>query len=179
MSTFNAHCCIVCPQSIVFEKAVKDGPNEIAIIDHPFVIKKMLDYLYRGDYDEHELAIEAQRYQDQGPTLSKYANAMMHVTANKYAIRGLKDLAEKRLVSNLVHQWNDANFIQLIEYVYGLRTPTDSTLQIIVAQFAARHVSTLREFRSFQGVPERFPDFMYRFSSELMERVVQLERKAL
>ncbi|RAQ52646.1 hypothetical protein AFGD_004752 [Aspergillus flavus] len=179
VSTFNAHCCIVCPQSSVFEKVIMDGSKEITIIDHPFVIKKMLDYLYTGDYDEHELATEAQRYQDQGPALPKYANAMMHVTANKYAIRGLKDLAENRLVSNLIHEWNDTNFIQLIQYVYGPRTPANSTLQTIVAQFAARHVSTLREFQSFHEVLKRLPDFMYVFSSEMMERVVQLEKEAL
>ncbi|KAB8277739.1 hypothetical protein BDV30DRAFT_204916 [Aspergillus minisclerotigenes] len=179
VSTFDAHCCIVCPQSSLFEKVIMDGSKEITIIDHPFVIKKMLDYLYRGDYDEHELAIEAQRYQDQGPALPKYANAMMHVTANKYAIRGLKDLAEKRLVSNLIHEWNDTNFIQLIQYVYGPRTPANSTLQTIVAQFAARHVSALGEFQSFHEVLKRFPDFMYVFSSEMMERVVQLEKGAL
>ncbi|RAQ73648.1 hypothetical protein COH20_004977 [Aspergillus flavus] len=179
VSTFNAHCCIVCPQSSVFEKVIMDGSKEITIIDHPFVIKNMLDYLYRGDYDEHELATEAQRYQDQGRALPKYANAMMHVTANKYAIRGLKDLTEKRLVSNLIHEWNDTNFIQLIQYVYGPRTPANSTLQTIVAQFAARHVSTLREFQSFHEVLKRFPDFMYVFSSEMMERVIQLEKEAL
>ncbi|KAE8332281.1 hypothetical protein BDV39DRAFT_200429 [Aspergillus sergii] len=181
VSTFDAHSCIVCPQSSVFEKAVKDGSKEITIIEHPFVIKKMLDYLYRGDYDEHELVIEAQRYQDQGPTFPKYANAMMHVTANKYAIKGLKDLAEKRLVSNLIHEWDDTNFIQLIEYIYGPRTPPNATLQSIVAQFAARHVSTLKEFPSFEfhGIFKKFPDFMYVFSREMMERVVQLEKEVL
>ncbi|KAB8235849.1 BTB/POZ domain-containing protein, partial [Aspergillus alliaceus] len=133
-STFNTHCCIVCPQSDFFQNATKDGSKEVTIIDHPLVIKRMLDYLYQEDYDDYELAIElqAQGYLVHANTASQecevlqmmacvdghngptaparnnkrtkaYANAMMYVTAAKYAIRGLEDLAEKKLVSNLIH----------------------------------------------------------------------------
>ncbi|PIG82021.1 hypothetical protein AARAC_010262 [Aspergillus arachidicola] len=95
VTTFNAHCCIVCPQSSFFEKAIKDGLKEITIVDYPLVIDKMLDYLYREDYDEHELAAEAHRFGGQGPAPPKYANAMMLVTACKYAIRGLRTSPRK------------------------------------------------------------------------------------
>ncbi|KAB8219312.1 hypothetical protein BDV33DRAFT_204629 [Aspergillus novoparasiticus] len=177
--TYNTHSCIVCPQSSFFEKAINDGLKEITIVDYPLVVNKMLDYLYREDYDEHELAIEAQKYQGQGPALPKYANAMMLVTADEYAIRGLKDLAETKLVTNLKCEWNDTDFIQLIEYVHGSHTPPNATLQSIVAQFAARHVSTLKKFETFHGILKEFPDFTYGFSREMMGRVVQLEKEVL
>ncbi|KAE8131606.1 hypothetical protein BDV38DRAFT_288550 [Aspergillus pseudotamarii] len=176
-STFNAHCCIVCPQSSFFEKAIKDGSKEIKIINHSFVVEKMLDYLYRGDYDDYKLATEANGYLGQSSAPPRYVNAIMHVTAHEYDIGGLKDLAEKRLLSNLTHDWNDVDFIRLIKYVYAPQTPNNSTLQSIVAQFAARHVSTLREFTSFHEVLKRSHYFMYIFSDEMMERLVQLEKE--
>ncbi|KAF5856177.1 hypothetical protein ETB97_007787 [Aspergillus alliaceus] len=108
-----------------------------------------------------------------------YANAMMYVTAAKYTIRGLEDLAEKKLVSNLIHEWKDADFIQLIEYVYGPHTPTNPKLQVVVATSATRHISTLQEFQPFHRVLKEFPHFMYIFSSQMMERVVQLEKELL
>ena len=84
----------------------------------------MLDYLYRQAYDDYELLKEVKAHRSQGQvdrhdgiaTIPTYVNATMSVTANKYAIRGLKDLAEKKLVANLMHEWNDAYFIQLVEY---------------------------------------------------------------
>ncbi|KAE8366515.1 hypothetical protein BDV27DRAFT_125228 [Aspergillus caelatus] len=179
LSTFNTHCCIVCSQSSFFETAIQDGSKEMRIIDHPFVVKAMLDYLYRGDYDDYELAAEVKGSGGQGPTLPTYVNAIMHVTADVYAIKGLKDLAKKRLVSNLIHEWNDADFIELIEYVYRPNNPANSTLQSILAQFAAQHVSTLRGFQSFHSVLKKLPQFMYIFSGEMMERLARLEKEAL
>lgn len=137
----------------------------------------MLDYLYRGDYNDCKLATEANGYISYGPALPRYVNAIMHVTADEYGIGGLKDLAEKRLVSNLTHEWDDVDFIQLINYVYGRHTFIGSTLRSILARFAARHVSTLKGFESFHEVLNRFPNFMYKFSGEMVERLMQLEKE--
>ncbi|KAE8410169.1 hypothetical protein BDV36DRAFT_308176 [Aspergillus pseudocaelatus] len=144
----------------------------------------MLDYLYRQVYDDYELLKEVKAQRSQGQvdrhdgiaTIPTYVNAMMSVTANKYAIRGLKDLAEKKLVANLMHEWNDAYFIQLVEYVYGANASADPKLEGIVAQFATRHISTLKGFQSFHDALHMWHRFAYLFSREMMERVIQLEK---
>ncbi|GAB1210461.1 hypothetical protein APSETT445_009254 [Aspergillus pseudonomiae] len=166
-----------------FYDAVKGGSKEITVTDHPLIVKKMLDYLYREDYDDADLIHEVKAQSSQGqvnghdsPTIPPYANAMMHVTADKYAISGLRDLAEKKLVSDLIHQWNDADFIQLVEYVYELPAPANPKLQSIVAQFATRRIPTLKESHPFHRVLKSFPHFAYLFSSEMMERMVQLQK---
>ncbi|KNG85666.1 hypothetical protein ANOM_005568 [Aspergillus nomiae NRRL 13137] len=178
LTIFNAHCCIVCPQSGFLYDAIRDGLKEITVTDHPLIIKKMLDYLYREDYDDAELIHEVKALRSQrrvnghnSATIPRYANAMMHVTADKYAISGLRDLAEKKLVSDLIHQWNATDFINLVEYIYELPTPANPKLQSIVAQFATRHIPTFKEYQLFHRVLKSFPYFAYLFSSEMMERM--------
>jgi hypothetical protein len=154
----------------------------------------MLDYLYCEDYDDSS---ELARY-DYGvsqttayvnghddttiPTWNTklrktYLNAMMYVTANKYTIRGLEDLAERKLVSNLTHEWKGSDFIHLIKYIFGSNTPANPKLQGVVATFATRHIPTLKEFQPFHDILKEFPHFAYIFSNLMMERMVQLDKK--
>ncbi|KAK1143749.1 hypothetical protein N8T08_006150 [Aspergillus melleus] len=55
--TFKVHSCIICPQSAFFEKALSGRfkeaiSKEIVIQDDPSIIGRIIDYLYRGDYDD-------------------------------------------------------------------------------------------------------------------------------
>ncbi|KAE8382520.1 hypothetical protein BDV26DRAFT_278068 [Aspergillus bertholletiae] len=120
----------------------------------------MIDYLYRKDYDDtSELTIEEQtRSSPEQVALNKPSHISIYIVANKYAINGLMDLAKKR-----------------IRYVYGPHAPANSNLQDTVATFTTRHISTLKELQSFHEICKNSPHFVYKFSTLLMERVVQLE----
>ncbi|KAE8406787.1 hypothetical protein BDV37DRAFT_269814 [Aspergillus pseudonomiae] len=105
----------------------------------------MIDYLYRDDYDD----------------------------TSELTIEEQNRSSPEQL--NLTHQWKDAFFIQLVKYVYGPHAPANLNLQDTVATFTTRHISTLKELQSFHEICKKSPHFIYKFSTLLMERVVQLE----
>ncbi|KAE8395890.1 hypothetical protein BDV23DRAFT_193660 [Aspergillus alliaceus] len=212
-SRFDVHRVIVCLQSAFFTKAIEGGfqeakSNEITLHDNPTIVKKMIDYLYRQDYnDTCELAIEEQAQRPPEPmdaAADEYeisattapseekdcpsvplqdaketkvsVNAKMHVLADKYAVERLKDHSKEKLKANLTREWNDTDFLWLIEYTYGPHSPPNSELRDVIVTFAVQHLSTLDKLPQFHQVHKEFSEFGSDLLTRTIERVVQLEK---
>ncbi|KAE8334602.1 hypothetical protein BDV24DRAFT_172222 [Aspergillus arachidicola] len=196
-SLFQVHRCIVCPQSIFFDRAMKSQfqkveSKEIVIYDDPFIIAKMFDFLYRADYDDsvemslddvtHPQVTQQQNHieGEQAPATVELAhrhNAKVYVVADKYVIEELKNLSRRKLESRLKSQWSDTEFIPLIEYVYGSASPPQSDLRQVISTFAVQHLATLKSSAAFHEVRRQYPDFVHDLSTIMMERVMQLEKQ--
>lgn len=61
-------------------------------------------------------------------------------------------------------------FIPIIEHVYGPDNLTESELRGVLSRFAIKHLLTLKESQRFHKILKQFPDFVYDFSTLMMEK---------
>ncbi|OJJ75276.1 hypothetical protein ASPBRDRAFT_53205 [Aspergillus brasiliensis CBS 101740] len=177
-STFRVHRCIICPQSEFFEKALcgafqEAKSNVVVMHDDPSLIKKMIDYFYRGDYDDHPATSPNNGTR---PTTKAHTHIKMYNIADKYAIEPLMVLAKKKLKYRLALVWDNKEFIQIIEQVYGPDSPQNSKLRGTIAKLAVEHLATLDEITGFHEVRNEYPLFGYDFSTAMIRRVACVER---
>ncbi|KAL7660007.1 hypothetical protein ACMYSQ_002896 [Aspergillus niger] len=182
-STFKVHRCIICPQSEFFEKALcgefqEAKTNVVTIHDDPTIVKKMIDYFYRGDYDDSPDKSHLATNPDyESPTTKAPVNIEMYNVADKYAIGPLMALAKKKLEYRLTLAWDNKEFIHIIEKVYGEDSPQNSKLRGTIAKFAVEHLATLIELPRFDEVRSEYPLFSYDFSTSMIQRMARVETK--
>ncbi|KAF9885159.1 hypothetical protein FE257_000685 [Aspergillus nanangensis] len=148
--------------------------KEVIIHDDPFIATKMIDYLYYAGYDDSPDK-DPPKYQE-CPNTAEYESEELGTTGsdNEYDIAQLRFGGEK-LESNLQQDWEDTEFIPIVEYTYGPECPKQSDLQSIITKYSIQHLSTLKESHRFHEVLKQFPEFGYDFSVLAMEKVIQLE----
>ncbi|KAI2994194.1 hypothetical protein CBS147345_10029 [Aspergillus niger] len=152
--------------------------NVITIHDDPTIIKKMIDYFYRGDYDDSpDKSHLATNPGYDSPTTKAHVNIEMYNMADKYAIEPLMALAKKKLEYRLTLVWDNKEFIQIIEKVYGEDSPQNSKLRETIAKFAVEHLATLIELPRFDEVRSEYPLFSYDFSTSMIQRMARVETK--
>ncbi|BCS07947.1 hypothetical protein ALUC_20317A [Aspergillus luchuensis] len=182
-STFNVHRCIVCPQSPFFEKALCGNFQEaktriVTIHDDPTIISKMIDYFYRGDYDETpDKKHPANNPEYETPTTKAHVSIAMYNVADKYAVEPLMALAKEKLERRLTLAWSNKEFLRIIEKVYGPDSPPNSKLRDTVASSAVEHIATLKEIPAFRETRMEYPQFSYDFATFLIEKWSRVERK--
>ncbi|KAJ5144399.1 hypothetical protein N7476_004644, partial [Penicillium atrosanguineum] len=198
--TFHVHRCIVCPQSIFFDRAVKGEFKEassgvITIHDDPLIATKMFDFLYSGKYDDRpdvrdDLPDDQDFEAPQDDTdlqnspipgafnvrLPAQTNVQVYTIADKYAIGSLQNLSLKKLESNLNNEWTDLGFLDTVKDVYEGQCPPNSDLRELLCKFAIQHLSGLKDSPRFREVRKKYPEFTDSLSQLLMERVVELEK---
>ncbi|GKZ51879.1 hypothetical protein AbraIFM66951_007897 [Aspergillus brasiliensis] len=134
----------------------------------------MIDYFYRGDYDDHP----ATGLEDETspPPTKAHIHIKMYNIGDKYAIEPLMALAKKKLEYRLALVWDNKEFIQIIEKVYGPDSPQNSKLRGTIARLAVEHLATLDEIKGFHEVRIEYPLFGYDFSTAMIRRVACVER---
>ncbi|RDH32923.1 hypothetical protein BDQ94DRAFT_170622 [Aspergillus welwitschiae] len=134
----------------VFREGPEAKTNVVTIHDDPTIIKKMIDYFYRGDYDDSPDKSQPATNPDyDSPTTKAHVNIEMYNVADKYAIEPLMALAKKKLEYRLTLVWDNKEFIHIIEKVYGEDSPQNSKLRGTIAKFAVEHLATLIELPRF------------------------------
>ncbi|KAB8239055.1 BTB/POZ domain-containing protein [Aspergillus alliaceus] len=173
-SRFDVHRVIVCPQSAFFTKAMEGGfqeakSNEITLHDNPTI------EISATTAPSEEKDCPSVPLQDAKETKVS-VNAKMHVLADKYAVERLKDHSKEKLKANLTHEWNDTDFLWLIEYTYGPHSRPNPELRGVIVTFAVQHLSTLDKLPQFHQVHKEFSEFGSDLLTRTIERVVQLEK---
>ncbi|GKZ33033.1 hypothetical protein AbraIFM66950_002750 [Aspergillus brasiliensis] len=144
--------------------------------DDPLLIKKMIDYFYRGDYDDHPATSPDNETR---PTTKAHTHIKMYNIADKYAIEPLMALAKRKLEYRLALVWDNKEFAHLIEKVYGPDSPQNSKLRDTIAKLAVEHLATLDEMKGFHEARNEFPLFGYDFSTAMIRRVALTQREKL
>ncbi|PGG95138.1 hypothetical protein AJ80_10017 [Polytolypa hystricis UAMH7299] len=185
---FAIHRCIVCLQSEYFKKALTGDFKEassriINLDDDPFIVEKIVQYLYGANYDDDSSPSEGRNNipSESGNDIASGSrnpaeiNAQVYIAADRYAIPDLKTLAIRKLESYLEKDWQSGEFISVLEIAYdwgGLEAPG---LRGLLMRFVCQHLSGLRAQKDFLAVLKNYQEFSYDCSTMMMEKVLELE----
>jgi hypothetical protein len=158
--------------------------------DNPDILKKMLDFCYRGDYlDKPDFSnaskvVEDRITENTSSTLGtpcdesyltgasftpEMINIHVYLIADRYLIDRLKTLSQEKLLVNLSDNWNDLNFVSLLKDVYGDQFPSQSQLRELLPEYAMRHLPTLERYPEFV----EFRNSSSNFSTQLLNLFIQ------
>ncbi|KAK8205162.1 hypothetical protein IWZ01DRAFT_485955 [Phyllosticta capitalensis] len=141
---YNVHKAIVCPQSEVFHRALRpdsgfkrakesqSGVIELHEAD-PAVVKAMVQFLYRRDYDAPELD------DDNNPAIFHANN---YAAAEMYQVHGLKDRALQHFKSHFPSSIE--LFAKMIDTVYSTTLDQDRSLRDYVVEQVVRDMDRFR-----------------------------------
>ncbi|EQL32386.1 hypothetical protein, variant 1 [Blastomyces dermatitidis ATCC 26199] len=180
---FAIHRCIVCLQSEFFNKALtgdfKEASTQIINLDDdPFIVGKIVQYLYDANYDDdsspseggNNIPSEGGNGIGSGSRNPAEINTQVYIAADKYAIPNLKTLAITKLESYLKKNWQRKEFISVLEIAYdwgGLEAPS---LRSLLMRFICQHLSSLRAQEHFLAVLKKYPEFSYDCATVMMQK---------
>jgi hypothetical protein len=109
------------------------------------VVEKMIDYLYKLDYDENSASdteVKENPPQENSKTTaesnemvsSSLLHAEVYAMGEKYGIPGLKDLAQRKFEHAVTNGWQDATFCSVVRSVYESTNSNDRGLRDIVTK---------------------------------------------
>ncbi|KAH0541720.1 hypothetical protein FGG08_003812 [Glutinoglossum americanum] len=154
---FNAHKIVLCGQSKYFSAMCdgdwKEGVDGVIELkeDDASVVKAMLHFLYRFDYDGSG--------NDQGRVSPMFFNSRVYSIADKYDVPALRLLAKEKFEEAVGTCWNMDDFVHVIPEVYDSTPPTDRGLRDIVVKVTHEHIKTLLEKKEFQYAIEETVGF--------------------
>ncbi|KAL2377198.1 hypothetical protein RJZ90_006918 [Blastomyces dermatitidis] len=185
---FAIHRCIVCLQSEFFNKALtgdfKEASTQIINLDDdPFIVGKIVQYLYDANYDDdsspseggNNIPSEGGNGIGSGSRNPAEINTQVYIAADKYAIPNLKTLAITKLESYLKKNWQRKEFISVLEIAYdwgGLEAPS---LRSLLMRFICQHLSSLRAQEHFLAVLKKYPEFSYDCATVMMQKVTLID----
>ncbi|KAI9767184.1 MAG: hypothetical protein M1839_004603 [Geoglossum umbratile] len=168
---FKVHKAVICPQSSFFMAAcdgdfqvniteAKSGRIELAS-DDPDTVERMISYLYVFDYDDETYSNttfqarkpaaitettpnsgnsqEAKGEIGERPAL--FSAVRVYAIAEKYDIKGLKELAMERLSAWVETNWNHDKFPAMVREAYESTPGSDRGLRDIIERVLAKHAT--------------------------------------
>ncbi|KAE9969326.1 hypothetical protein EG328_006960, partial [Venturia inaequalis] len=171
-TNFRVHKIVVCPQCKFLENACKEEWEkktmhenvEMTHIelsdDSPLAVNALIEWLYNHDYtvltkeDENTKDLK-----DAWNSSEILGHIQVYVIAEKYDIKGLRDLAEKNIRRTLGPTKTNPHFHNAIREIYD-NTGADDALRQQMAGFASLHAK--EEFATdgkFKGLMMEIPEF--------------------
>lgn len=92
--------------------------------DDPDIVDRMIDYLYRLDYDDQPGSANAKE-----PNGRLVINSLVYAIADKYEIWSLKDAAKKKAAVLVENEWNDDSFLIALETAWMTTPQSDRGLR--------------------------------------------------
>ncbi|KAJ5737406.1 uncharacterized protein N7483_002531, partial [Penicillium malachiteum] len=188
---FTVHSMVLCNQSGFFEKALsgqfQESQSRVINLpeDDPDIVKKMLDFCYRGDYldnledgtAENAASTSCAPCEESSLTGVSLApetiNIHVYLIADKYLIDRLTVVSQQKLQANLSDNWNDLHFIGLLEIVYGNQFPPHSQLKELLPEYAIEHLPTLEKYPKFVEFRNCSSEFAALLLNLLIQKQIQ------
>lgn len=121
--------------------------EEIYLDDNePFIVGKMIDFLYAIDYDDHpttSLAEPAKQATDAHNPASLLINAKVCIIADKYELKVLRELACTKYKEALPNAWNTSIFSESASLVFDNTVETDRMLRDVIFRIASHNARGL------------------------------------
>lgn len=98
--------------------------------DDPEIVDRMIDYLYRLDYDDQpETASTVEHDENELANGRLVINALVYAVADKYEIWSLKDVAMNKTADLVAKEWNNDSFITALCVVWTTTPQCDRGLR--------------------------------------------------
>lgn len=121
--------------------------EEIYLDDNePFIVGKMIDFLYAIDYDDHpttSLAEPAKQATDAHNPASLLINAKVCIIADKYELKVLRELACTKYKEALPNAWDTSIFSESASLVFDNTVETDRMLRDVIIRIASHNARGL------------------------------------
>lgn len=89
--------------------------------DHPGTVERIIIYLYLGDYRQTGHLISMATAEEDGPSHVGLNHADVYVTADKYDIQPLKNLAAKKMTSWAKSNFKNPGFIDVARHILQIK----------------------------------------------------------
>ena len=106
--------------------------------DDPDIVDRMIDYLYRLDYDDQPDSATAK---DTNGRL--VVNSLVYAIADKYEILSLKDAAKKKTAELVEKEWNEDSFLTALAIVWTTTPQCDRGLRDLFVPVICEHKKEL------------------------------------
>lgn len=106
--------------------------------DDPDIVDRMIDYLYRLDYDDQPNSA-SQKSSDGRLVI----NSLVYALADKYEIWSLKEIAKQKIAKLIDKEWNDDSFLAALEIVWTTTPQSDRGLRALFIPVLADHKKEL------------------------------------
>ncbi|KAI4667132.1 uncharacterized protein J4E79_001816 [Alternaria viburni] len=111
--------------------------------DHPDIVKRLVKYLYQGEYDSERTdrtpaAVDL-------PAVKLLLHAKMYEMGDKYDVKGLKDLARIKFTSICAPLWDDEVFAEAAEHALNTTPDTDVGLREVIRETIVAHIELLNK----------------------------------
>ncbi|KAL8879613.1 MAG: hypothetical protein Q9198_002811 [Flavoplaca austrocitrina] len=182
-SEWKVHRIVACSHSKYFRRMESFQEGQTKKIDMegqtPAVIAKLVDYLYKCDYDdcvyhgdssqvEHQT--ESEEHGDINTSHDEAASrnsrpsklalhARMYVTGDMYCIDQLKLLAKAKFSAALVKDWDKEDLSDVIRFIYDNTRSDDREIRESLVPTLVRHKETLRSDNIFMNMVETHGEF--------------------
>ncbi|RFU33137.1 hypothetical protein B7463_g3156, partial [Scytalidium lignicola] len=127
----------------------KEAVSQEIVLDEeePPTVAKMIDFLYRLDYDDNRLDTVGGASVAEQPTglnsVSLLVNAKIYIIADKYDIQALKEWAVVKYKEVLPATWNSNSFIESAILVFENTPESDQMLREVIIRKASENAKTL------------------------------------
>jgi hypothetical protein len=132
-------------------------------------VAKMIDFLYRLDYDDHRLDYGFQ-FQDSTENdeiavvdalnaASLLVNAKVYIIAEKYDIQSLKEWAATKYNEVLPATWNSTSFIESARLIFENTPESDRILRDIIIRKTGEDAKVLFHRGEFNALLKSHGDF--------------------
>lgn len=106
--------------------------------DDPDIVDRMIDYLYRLDYDDQPNS--ASKKPSDGRLVT---NSLVYALADKYEIWSLKEVAKQKIAKLIDEEWNDDSFLAALEIVWTSTPQSDRGLRELFIPVLSEHKKDL------------------------------------
>lgn len=106
--------------------------------DDPDIVDRMIDYLYRLDYDDQPNS--ASKKPSDGRLVT---NSLVYALADKYEIWSLKEVAKTKIAKLINEEWNDDSFLAAVETAWTTTPQSDRGLRELFIPVLREHKTEL------------------------------------
>ena len=133
--------------------------------EHPAFVKRMLEYMYNLDYDgvvyaDEDADVVGNEYHSVAAALMLPLD--MHVAADKYDVRGLKEVSALKFRQAMCaipdDLWGVSGAIAVIKDVYESTNPGDDAIRSVINSLVFKNLTVLMGNDAFRGLLAEHPD---------------------
>ncbi|KAI4666975.1 uncharacterized protein J4E79_001656 [Alternaria viburni] len=148
--TYKVHKNIVCDKIDFFTRAIrfggKESQNDVVDLpeDDPAVVRRLIQYLYEAEYTPLLPDVDSTGSTPFTNKTNRPNQPLLHAKiyeiADKYEVKGLKDLAREKFKRSCEQFWDNDVFAVAAHHVFSTTPDSDKGLRDLVSLTISKHM---------------------------------------